>query len=50
MAASMMQSAIFVNSDGVNWNPANWNHRWAPRVVVPTPGMRTKISIVSAAA
>ena len=26
IAASIRMSAIFANSDGVSWKPANWNH------------------------
>ena len=44
IAASIRISAIFANSDGVNWKPANSNHRCAPFAVEPMPGTRTRIS------
>ena len=27
-----------MNSDGLNWNPASWNHRWAPSALDPSRG------------
>ena len=38
IAASIRMSAIFANSDGVSWKPANWNQRCAPFAVEPMPG------------
>ena len=40
-AASIPMSARRANSEGLNWNPAIWNHRCAPRALEPS-GVRTR--------